>query len=80
MLQFYGCNKGVDPSGNPLDSDDWCHEFNVKIHQVFFIISIVFLIITLFVYLAEDSFRCIRKKKLNKKILNMVSEVQMSFS
>ena len=57
MLQFYGCNEGVDETGKSRDIIDWCGEFKKKAHPVFFIISTVFLIITLFVYLAEDSLR-----------------------
>ena len=63
MLQFYGCSGGVDHNGESNDSEDWCQEFKDKAHPVFFIISIVFLIITLFVYLAEDSLRCIKVNK-----------------
>ena len=62
-LNFYGCSEGVDSSGNSNDSEDWCRNLKAKAHPVFFIISIVFLIITLFVYLAEDSLRCIKVNK-----------------
>ena len=48
MLQFWGCSGG---------DVDWCRGFKAKVHPVFLIISTVFLIITLFVYLAEDSLR-----------------------
>ena len=58
-LQFYGCNDGVDANGDPRDLEDSCIVLHAKTQPVFFIISIVFLIITLFVYLAEDSLlRC----------------------
>ena len=57
VLQFYGCNEGVDATGKSCDIVDTCGEFKRKAHPVFFIISTVFLIITLFVYLAEDSLR-----------------------
>ena len=63
VLQFYGCNEGVNELGESWDNYDWCRDFKGKAHPVFFIISIVFLIITLLVYLAEDSLRCIRKNK-----------------
>ena len=61
VLQFYGCNEGVNELGESWDNYDWCRDFKGKAHPVFFIISIVFLIITLLVYLAEDSLRCIIK-------------------
>ena len=70
VLQFYGCNDGVDALGNSLDADDaddWCGEFQAKTHPVCFIISIVFLIITLFVYLAEDSLRYKTKQALLRR-------------
>ena len=61
VLQFYGCNEGKDATGESVDyvqkSFKKCQEFKAKAHPVFFIISTVFLIITLFVYLAEDSLR-----------------------
>ena len=63
VLQFYGCNEGVNELGESWDNYDWCRDFKGKAHPVFFIISIVFLIITLFVYLAEDSLRCIKVNK-----------------
>ena len=65
-LNFYGCSEGQDATGKSLDLDDWCFEFRAKTHPVFLIISIVFLIITLFVYLAEDSLRCHKKKMFLK--------------
>ena len=58
-LQFFGCTEGQDATGKYLDHDDWCRDFKAKVHPVFFIISTVFLIITLFVYLAEESLRYI---------------------
>ena len=57
MLRFYGCNNGVGKDGKSLDIDDWCRDFKAEAHPVFYIISTVFLIITLFVFLAEDSLR-----------------------
>ncbi len=83
MLQFYGCNDGVDALGNSLDeddADDWCGEFKAKTHPVFFIISIVFLIITLFVYLAEDSLRCINKNIMENPIKYGFSKSNALFS
>ena len=56
-LQFFGCTEGQDANGTYLDHDDWCKDFKAKIHPVFVIISTVFLIITLLVYLAEESLR-----------------------
>ena len=56
-LQFFGCTEGQDANGTYLDHDAWCKDFKAKIHPVFVIISTVFLIITLLVYLAEESLR-----------------------
>ena len=57
MLQFWGCNNGRDAKGKSQDINNECQEFQTETHPVFLIISTVFLIITLFVYLAEDSLR-----------------------
>ena len=57
MLQFWGCNNGRDANGKSQDISNECQEFQTETHPVFLIISTVFLIITLFVYLAEDSLR-----------------------
>ena len=87
VLQFYGCGEGVDSSGNlivPIDENgnpiDQCQAFKAKAHPVFFIISIVFLIITLFVYLAEDSLRCIKKNILKNPIKYGFSKSNVLFS
>ena len=80
VLQFYGCGEGVDSSGNSQDNEDRCQEFKAKAHPVFFIISIVFLIITLFVYLAEDSLRCIKKNILKNPIKYGFSKSNVLFS
>ena len=64
MLQFWGCNNGANANGKSQDISNECQEFQTETHPVFLIISTVFLIITLFVYLAEDS---LRQKKIPLK-------------
>ena len=74
-LIYYSCHEGTK---------DWCIDFKKRAHPIFFIISIVFLIITLFVYLAEDSLRYIhlsRPKLIPKSIPSWIQvSMNVTFS
>ena len=59
FLQFYGCN-------NVYDVDESCQKVKNVLHPLFLTISIVFLIITLFTHMVEDSLRFVGFYKYKK--------------
>ena len=59
-IQYFGCGCGQTETGQPLCAEaeeNWCQTFKAKAHPVFFIISITFLLLTLLVYLIEETIR-----------------------
>ena len=60
MMQYFACGCGQDATGQSLCAEaveNWCQRFRANAHPVFFIISIMFLLLTLFVYLFEETIR-----------------------
>jgi len=63
---YHICNQGHDAEGKSFDKSSWCQMYESYIYPVVISISIIFLIITIFVYLIEDS---LKKQKLFSRIV-----------
>ena len=77
---YHMCNQGHDAEGKSFDKSSWCQMYESYIYPVVISISIIFLIITIFVYLIEDSLKFVFFKIKTLNIHNFFYRKQKLFS